>query len=433
MASHSLFILLLSLMITSLCGVIASQASAQDANYDESKIPPYELPELLVTSQGKPVQTIEQWETVRRPELLELFAREMYGRSPERPPSLRHKVTSYDEQVLDGQAIRQQVTIYFSDDDDGPQMDLLIYSPQATAQSAVPAFLTLNFYGNHTISDDPGIHINPRWMRNSKEKGVVDNHATEASRGVSKSRWAVEEILKRGYALVTIYYGDIDPDFDDGFQNGVHPLSYRDGQERPGPDEWGSIAAWAWGLSCALDYLETNPHIDAERVAVMGHSRLGKTSLWAGATDPRFALVISNDSGCGGAALSRRRIGETVQQINTSFPHWFCDNFLKYNGKEDDLPIDQHQLIALIAPRPVYVASAVEDRWADPRGEFLSNLHASPVYDLYQLPSLTGKTMPEVDQPLHTTQGYHVRSGEHDVTDFDWDQYLDFADRHLRR
>lgn len=433
MVSNSMLILILSLLATLLCGVFSSPASSQEFNYDESQVPKYKLPELLVTLDGERVTTVEQWETKRRPELLEEFAREMYGRSPARPTALRHQVTSYDEGALDGKAIRQQITVFFSDDDDGPQMELLIYSPSSQAETPVPAFLTLNFYGNHTISDDPGIHINPRWMRNSSDKGVENNRATEASRGTSKSLWAVNHILERGYALVTIYYGDIDPDFDDGFQNGVHPLFYRDGQEKPAPDEWGSIAAWAWGLSCALDYLDSNQHIDAKRVAVMGHSRLGKTALWAGATDPRFALVISNDSGCGGAALSRRRFGETVERINTSFPHWFCDNFIKYNGHEDDLPIDQHELIALIAPRPVYVASAVEDQWADPRGEFLANLHASPAYDLYGLPSLTGKTMPDVDQPIHTTQGYHIRSGKHDVTDFDWKQYLDFADQHLKK
>jgi len=398
-------------------------------NYEESRVPQFKLPDPLVTSSGQRVADAETWRTKRRPEILELFTTQMYGRSPQPLESARAKVDSVTPDALDGKAIRKQVTIYFSDDPQGPQMDLLMYLP-ADAPQSVPVFLGLNFGGNHTIHADPDIKLSRSWMRRNDERGVVNNRATEASRGTSASRWPVEMILDRGYGLATIYYGDIDPDFDDNFQNGVHPLFYKSGQEKPAPDEWGTIAAWAWGLSRALDYLETDDAVDHKRVAVMGHSRLGKTSLWAGATDPRFAIVISNDSGCGGAALSRRQFGETVERINTAFPHWFCDNFVQYNGREDDLPIDQHMLIALIAPRPVYIASAVDDQWADPRGEFLSGFYAGPVYRLFGKDVIEDSAQPAIDQPVMTTVGYHIRSGRHDVTDFDWRAYLDFADKH---
>jgi hypothetical protein len=409
---------------------ISSRAAGFQANYEESKVGDFKLPDPLKMENGESVTTREMWFEKRRPELMRLFEKEEYGKSPGKPPAISFEDLSEDKNALGGIATRKQISIYFTKDKTGPHIDVLMYLPNKGKKPA-PAFVGLNFDGNHTVNADPGIKITSNWVANNRENGITNNKASEKSRGASSSRWQAEKIVGRGYALVTAYYGDIDPDFDDGFKNGVHPLFYKEGQSKPATDEWGSIAAWAWGLSRMMDYLETDKDIDARKVAVIGHSRLGKTALWAGATDERFAITISNDSGCGGAALSKRIFGETVGRINSSFPHWFCGNFKKYNENEGALPMDQHELIALIAPRPVYVASAQEDAWADPKGEFLGAKLAEPVYKLLGTSGLPAKEMPRINQPVMGQIGYHIRSGKHDVTEYDWEQYLKFADEHF--
>jgi hypothetical protein len=387
------------------------------------------VPDPLRFADGRPVETGADW-AERRREILELFRSHVYGRSPSAPSGVRSEVREESRGALGGLADRRQVRLHLGAD---PPvfLDLLLYTP-AAAESPSPAFLALNFRGNHTIHPDPAILLPESWVPNDDALDVGDNRASAAGRGAVASRWAVEEILERGYALASLYHGDVDPDYDDGFSNGVHAIAFP-GEDAPPPEErWGSIAAWAWGLSRALDHLESEPGVDAARVAVMGHSRLGKAALWAGAQDERFALAISNESGCGGAALSRRRVGETVAKINERFPHWFSDSFTRYDDREDSLPVDQHLLLALVAPRPLYVASATEDGWADPEGEFLACVHAGPVYRLLGRRDLGTSEMPEPDSPLQEGHiGYHIRSGPHDVTDFDWQAYLDFADRHL--
>jgi hypothetical protein len=372
------------------------------------------------------VKSAKDWKK-RREELLTLFQENEYGRNPKPPKSVSYEIFDIEKKALGGKAIRKQASINLTADKNGPKEDVLIYLPADAAKPA-PVILGINFGGNQSVINDPAIKLPVLWSGRTKTSAP----AAEASRGADKN-WQVEQVLQRGYGFATVYYQQIDPDFKGGMEHGIRPRFFNTGQTEPAPDDWGAIGAWSYGLSRAMDYLEKDHDVDARRVAVMGHSRLGKTVLWTGAIDPRFAMVLASCSGEGGASLARRNYGETTANLVNSFPFWFCLNFQKYAGHSDQLPIDAHELIALSAPRPVYVTSAEQDQWADPKGMFLACVGAGPVYKLLGAQDLGTDQMPGLNQPILHTLGFHYRTGKHEVTAYDWEQFLKFADMHWRK
>ena len=408
-------------------GLSVSAAAQQDpGNYDEAKIPPYSLPDPLVFNDGTKVVSKADWQN-RRAEIYRMFSTEVYGIIPQWHGKIINTVISRKENVFEGLATREEVKLTIKNGDKHLKALLLIYLPHSSKK--VPVFLGYNFYGNQTITNEPAVALTQGWVRNNTEYRITAHKATEASRGLAVSMWPLKEILSRGYGVVTLNYGDIEPDDRDDFKNGAQLLF----DQPHDSTSWGKISTWAWGLSRVMDYLATNSKVDANKVAILGHSRLGKTALWTGASDKRFALIISNNSGRVGAALTKRIFGEPLEFMHEAIPFWFCDNFAKYTGKENLLPVDQHELIALIAPRPVYVASAEEDLWADPKGEFLSCVNASPVYRFLGKEGFPADIIPPVNHPVIGTIGYHIRIGKHDVTLYDWQCYMDFADYHFNR
>lgn len=394
-------------------------------SYDESKVRAYTLPDPLIFADGRKVKNRGDWER-RRGELLGLFEQNVYGKSPGALKDVAVE-TAKTAEVLNGKAVRKMVTIRFRRGPETRTLDLLMYLPK---KRPAPLFVGVNFRGNHTVTTDPDIPISTKWVYSSARM-APDNRSTEPSRGMQASQWPIEQIIEGGYGLATFYAGDMSPDYNEGFPQGIEPLFYRPGQRHRDRDEWGAIGAWAWGLSRAMDYFETDPDIDRKRVAVMGHSRMGKTALWAGARDPRFAMVISNCSGAGGATIARRRFGESAKDLETHFPWWFCENYARFSDNEDALPIDQHELLALSAPRPLYIAVAQEDLGSDPRGQLLSAVAATPVYKLLRTEGLGITEMPEVSHPVMTRIGFHMRPGKHDITPYDWTQYMAFAGKYM--
>jgi hypothetical protein len=365
-------------------------ADYPQALYDESKILPYTLPDPLVLLNGERVTDTTIWKEKRRPEILKLFATYVYGRTMVgRPGEMNWEVIPEERKFGNDSLSTKKVIIYFNGQKNGPQLNLILTMP-VHAKKPVPVFLV------------------PGWVREE------------------------QELYRRGYGLVNFNPWEIEPDLkDSAYTKGIRRYFAPPGQTEPGPDQWGTIGVWAWAVSRAMDYLVTDPDIDGSKVCIMGLSRYGKTVMWAGAQDERFAIVFSCESGCGGAVIVRRGYGETVKLINDQFPHWFDGKFKEYNDRVNDLPVDWHMLVALIAPRPVYIATAQEDYWGDPRGAFLAAKFAAPVYALFGKRGLGVNEMPAIETPVGDFIGYHIRKGGHDLKAYDWQQFLDFADRHF--
>jgi hypothetical protein len=394
-------------------------------NYTEAKVGQYTLPDVLMPADGEPVRDAATWLEKRRPEILKLFEENEYGRSPGRPADMTFDVFDKATPAFEGKAIRRQVTICFSRDKAGPQMDLLVYLP-AGAGKPVPLLLNLGFGANNTLVNDPNVKVGSLWDRRQNQR------VPATRRGFGGLN--VLPVLEKGFGIATFNYGDVDPDALGAVPYGVRKLYLREGQTAPAPDEWGSIAAWAWGLSRAIDYFETDQDVDARRIAVMGVSRLGKTVLWAGAHDTRIALVIASCSGAGGAALSRRNYGETIKHLvaPTRYPYQFCANYAKWADKVNEFPVDAHMLIALIAPRPVLLQTGYTDKWSDPYGEFLAAVAAGPVYELLGKQGLGTDKMPAPGEPILHTIGFYMHPGGHGPAPADWPVFLQFLQMHLQ-
>lgn len=383
-----------------------------DVVRDEAAVPPYQLPPILMSAEGKPITTPEEWFNVRRPQLMALFGNLVYGvvPVPETPIKTTFEVVKTDPDFMGGKATRKDVRLRFENANGKVEMQILVFSPNGGTRPA-PAFMLHSFANTKDTGHDANPD-RPGFLRNGIPLG---------------------EFLQRGFGFVVVPNGDLAKHNEVEFLSGIAPLFYRTGQSFPKAYEWGCIAMAAWGASRAMDYLETDRDLDAKRIAIMGHSKMGKATLWTAAQDQRFALAISAQSGCAGTALWKRNFGENMEKMVTRFPYWLCRNAAKFARNEEDLPVDQHMLLACIAPRPLYVASGVDDLWADPRGEYLSAYHASEVYRLLGKKGLTTEASPPVGESIvQSDVGYHNRPGGHSIEMFDWLKFLEFAEQHLK-
>ncbi len=385
----SIIILLLSLQI------IEAQ------NYDELKVLPYKLPELLQTQDGVKISTIEEWEKVRRPEILKLFEDNVYGQVPKDFDQIKFKLKNKDKKAMDGKATLKEVAITIFRNQKSITINLVLFTPNKI-KKPVPTFLVINHRGMRTM---------------------------DVTRKNKDGFWPAEDVINAGYGIAGFDVIDVAPDKNETFTKGVLGLYPEQLEMNNG---MGALGAWGWGASRAIDYFEKDNSVDAKRIIIVGHSRGGKSSLWCGAQDNRVAIAVSNDSGNSGAAISRRNFGETVERIYRNFPYWFCSNYQQYANNEDKLPVDQHMLLALMAPRAVYVGSAAEDLWADPKGQYLSLVEAQAVFNLYGIETNLPSELPNVNkQIIRPIMGFHNREGKHNMTPYDWQQYINFADTYF--
>lgn len=395
-------------------------------NYDEDLTGTYVLPDPLLMSDGRPVTRVRDWEKVRRGEIVSLFEKYQFGKVPDRPADLSFRIFESGVPAYAGKALRTQVTIYFTSDTSDHRADLLIYLP-ARATGPVPLFLNLGFSPNSASVTDSGVRTGYMWGRDGKK--------VPAPAGSGFGAIDVEKFISEGFGVATLYYGDIEPDFAEGIKYGIRSYYLKPGQVSPTDDEWGAISAWSWGLSRVMDYIETDLRIDSKKVALFGVSRLGKTVLWTGARDPRFAMVIASCSGEGGAALSRREYGENIAHMtdSTRYFYQFCANRADFASDPGESPVDAHMLVALMAPRPLLLQTGDADDWSDPKGEFLAAVAAEPVYALYGKKGPGTGEMPAAGVPLLNDLGYFMHSGGHGSLPADNDIFIRFMKMHFQQ
>jgi hypothetical protein len=394
-------------------------------NYEEELVGKYTLPEVLSLKNGTKVNDAKTWTEKRRPEIVKLFEENQFGKMPPRPAGMHFNVFDKGTEVLNGKAIRKQVTVYFTKDTSDHKMDLLIYLPAKAAKPS-PLLLIINFSANSNAVDDSGVKQGEVWTREGKKVPA------SSSRGFGKIN--VDTFISQGIGIATVYYGDIEPDFKTGIKYGIRSLYLKPGATEPAANEWGAISAWAWGLSRAMDYFETDKQIDAKRVALQGTSRLGKTVLWAGAHDPRFKMVIASCSGEGGAAISRRDYGENIKHMTDTSRYYyqFAPQWHTYASDFNKSPVDAHMLVALMAPRPLLLQTGDTDYWSDPKGEFLAAVAAEPVYKLFGKKGPGTTVMPAAgDTSMLNTLGYYMHHGGHGTVPSDWPIFITYMKKYL--